>query len=161
VNDPDFFDFDGEIAKLQQRNSHAEENGTEIDTHANPVIADSKPGEWEVTPNTSRSGSVEERAAEVGKIIDSMGGNHWVNPWTGSPFKLDDDAPDIVTALSASVEDDEDDVPPQESTSNVVLTMPLSASTKKATALEQVGTTSKKPNPAKVQFPQRPFIPTG
>jgi hypothetical protein len=158
VNDPDYFDFDGELAKLQQRNAHSEENGTELDTHANPVIVDSKPGEWEVTPNTSRSGSVEERAAEIGKIIDSMEGKPWVNPWTGSPFELDEDAPDIVTALSASISDDEDDVPPRESTSNVVLTMPLPASKKKATALEQVSSTSKKPNPAKVQFPQRTFI---
>jgi hypothetical protein len=113
-----------------------------------------------VTPNTSRSASVEERAAEVGKIIDSMEGKPWVNPWTGSPFELDDDAPDIKSALSASISDDEDDVLPQESTPNVVLTMPLPASKKKATALEQVGTTSKKPNSAKVQFLQRPLIPT-
>ncbi|KAJ6100627.1 hypothetical protein N7499_000257 [Penicillium canescens] len=156
VNDPDYFDFDGELAKLQQRNSRAQENNTELDTHANPVIADSKPGEWEVTPHTSRSGSVEERAAEIGKVIDSMGGKPWVNPWTGSPFELDDDAPDIVTALSASISDDEDDVPPQESTS-IVLTMPLPASKKKATALEQVGTTSEKLNPAKnsVTKPQK------
>ena len=159
VNDPDYFDFDGELAKLQQRNARAEENDVELDIHDDEVTADSKPGEWEVTPNSSRSVSVEERAAEVGKNIDSMGGKPWVNPWTGLPFELDDDTPDIVTALSASISNDEDDVPPQESTSNVVLTMPLPVSKKKATALEQVGTTSK-PNPTKVRFPQSTFTPT-
>jgi hypothetical protein len=159
VNDPDYFDFDGELAKLKQRNARAEEDGVELDIHDNPVTADSNSGEWEVTPNSSRSGSVEERAAEIGKVIDSMGGKPWVNPFTGSPFELGDDAPDIVAALSASISEDEDDVPPQEPTSNVVLTMPLPVSKKKATALEKFGTTSK-PNPTKVQFPQRPFTST-
>lgn len=149
VNKPAYFDFDGELAKLKQRNARAEENGVELDIHDNPVTADSNPGEWEVTPNSTHSGSVEERAAETGKVIDSIGGKPWVNPWTGSPFELDDDAPDIVTALSASISDDEDDMPPQKSTSNVVHTMLLPVSKKKATASAQVGTASK-PNPTKV-----------
>ncbi|KAJ5297887.1 hypothetical protein N7508_008136 [Penicillium antarcticum] len=115
VNDSEYIDFNGELGLVQQHTPRAEENALDLDPHHDPVTADSNLGPW-VTPNSSRSGSVDDRVHEDGNLIDSITtGQPWVGPWTGlSMNEINENVPDVVTAPSGSTSDNDDGAPRQE-----------------------------------------------
>jgi hypothetical protein len=143
MNDSVFFEFESGITLAQQHDSRVdaqfEDNAVELEAYDDSTTAESEPGQ-RMTPNSFRGGSIEDRVVEASRVVESLGGGPWVDPFTELALAdINPDVPDLINAISAPLYDDGESVAPQDSKPAVVLTVPLPAS-------------KKKPNTTKVQF---------